>query len=102
MAAPRLADFAGLDVDAFNDFVVQALHEYGTRGRALAHALETPDAPVIPIKDEYRRRDHGERQGEEAGRGRFDTTRTASPRSSASSAGFPPRSSCGCSLSPLF
>ena len=56
MAAQELADLAGVDVDAFVEFVLKELHVQETREGALrARAQESGAAPVIPINGERRR-----------------------------------------------
>jgi hypothetical protein len=56
MAAQELADLAGVDVDAFVEFVLKELHVQETREGALrARAQESGSAPVIPINGERRR-----------------------------------------------
>jgi hypothetical protein len=60
LAAQELANFAGLDVDAFIEFVVQELHDQETREGALrARAEKTGRAPVIPL--DRRRQPHRRR-----------------------------------------
>jgi hypothetical protein len=57
MAAQELANCAGVDVDAFIEFVVKELHEHEVReGSLRARAQESGAAPVIPINGEWRRR----------------------------------------------
>jgi hypothetical protein len=43
-AAQELADFAGLDVDSFIEFVVQELHDHETERARSVHGPRTPDA----------------------------------------------------------
>jgi hypothetical protein len=60
IAAQELADFTGLDVDTFIQFVVKELHQHEARGgRLRARAQEAGIAPVTPIDGERRRRRQG-------------------------------------------
>jgi|SoiMethySBSTD1v2_1073268.scaffolds.fasta_scaffold4437454_2 hypothetical protein len=60
IAAQELADFAGVDVDTFIQFVVKELHQHEAReGRLRARAQKAGTASVIPIDGERRRRRQG-------------------------------------------
>jgi hypothetical protein len=56
MAAQELANCAGVDVDAFIEFVVKELHEHEVREGSLRARAQESGAPVIPINGERRRR----------------------------------------------
>jgi hypothetical protein len=57
MAAQELADFAGVDVDTFVEYIVNELRECEARGGALRKwASASAPAPVIPIGGERQRR----------------------------------------------
>jgi hypothetical protein len=60
IAAQELADFAGVDLDRFIEFVVQELHDHEEReGSFRAPAQDSGPASVIPINGDRRRRRQG-------------------------------------------
>ena len=60
-AAEALAKLAGVDVDAFIEFVVKELHDLEMREGALRARADATAAAVIPINEERRRRNQRRR-----------------------------------------